>query len=252
MDKLLKIKTRIGNIAGNYIDCGDNKPLVIIAHGRGGNRNTGSKKIAEYLQSFGISSLRIDLYGYGESDGKFENITITTAKNSVLGTLDYVQKNIKHSKLFLFGTSYGGSGILGALSEISPSTISGLIFRCTILNYLAKTHREMSEQQISDWKNNGNIDDYEGKLNYSFYDDQNNYKSVDYEKLKLFNSLYFYAGKDSKILLSEVDELRSKLSDKLELVTYPNSVHGIDIQEDFDDMMVKTKDFVQQIASNTL
>lgn len=249
MDKFLRINTKIGNIAGNYIDCGDDKSLVIIVHGRGGNRNTGSKKIAEYLQLFGISSLRIDLYGYGESDGRFEDITISTAKDSILGTLDYVQKSLKYSKLFLFGTSYGGSGILGALSEISPSTISGLIFRCTILNYLAKTHREMSEQQISDWKNNGNIVDYEGKLNYSFYDDQNNYKSVDYEKLKLFNTLYFYAGKDSKILLSEINELKSKLGDKLELVTYPNSVHGIDIQEDFDDMMVKTKDFIKRLSS---
>ena len=126
--KVVKFETKIGNIVGDYVDCGNGKPLVIIAHGRGVNRNTGSKKIAEYLQTFGISSLRIDLYGYGESDGDFGDITITTAKESILGTLDYVQKNIKYGRLFLFGTSYGGSGILGALNESKISASVVVIF----------------------------------------------------------------------------------------------------------------------------
>lgn len=71
---MIKIQTEIGQIAGDYIDCGENAQLLIIAHGRGENRNGGWKKIGEYLEKFGIISLRIDLYGYVDSDGKFEDI----------------------------------------------------------------------------------------------------------------------------------------------------------------------------------
>lgn len=144
----------------------------------------------------------------------------------------------------MFGTSYGGSGILGALDEISQNKVVGLIFRCTILNYLAKTYREFSEQELNNWKERGCIDDYEGKLNYSFVEDMKNYSVIDYEKLSKFQTLYFYAGKDTRVLKAEVDDLKSKLGNKLKVVTYHNSVHGIDLEEDFNDMLVKTKDFV--------
>lgn len=45
MEKTLKISGKLGTIVGDYIDCDENTPLVIITHGRGGHRNTGSKKI---------------------------------------------------------------------------------------------------------------------------------------------------------------------------------------------------------------
>ena len=244
MEKTLKLNGKLGAIVGDYIDCGENTPLVIITHGRGGHRNTGSKKIANYLKNFNISSLRIDLYGYGESDGKFEDITITTSKESVLTALNYSDTNLKHQKIFLFGTSYGGSGILGALDDIDQNKVIGLIFRCTILNYLAKTHREFSKEELNNWKEKGYVDDYEGKLNYSFVEDMKNYDVIDYEKLSKFQILYFYAGKDTKVLKSEVNDLKSKIGDKIKVITYPNSVHGIDLEEDFNDMLVKTKDFV--------
>ncbi len=244
MEKTLKLNGKLGTIVGDYVDCGENTPLVIITHGRGGHRNTGSKKVAHYLKDFNISSLRIDLYGYGESDGKFEDITITTSKESVLTALNYAETNLKHQNIFLFGTSYGGSEILGALDEINTNKVVGLIFRCTILNYLAKTYREFSEQELNNWKVKGFIDDYEGKLNYGFVEDMKNYDVINYEKLSKFQTLYFYAGKDTKVLKSEVDNLKSKIGDKLKVVIYPNSVHGIDIEEDFNDMLVKTKDFV--------
>ena len=244
MKKTIRIDGKLGTIVGDYVNCGENTPLVIITHSRRGHRNTGSKKIANYLRDFNISSLRIDLYGYGESEGKFEDITITTSKESVLTALNYANSNLKHQKIFLFGTSYGGSGILGALDEINTDKVVGLIFRCTILNYLAKTHREFSEQELNNWKERGYVDDYEGKLNYSFVEDMKNYDVVDHEKLSKFKTLYFYAGKDTKVLKSEVDDLESKVGDKIKIVTYPNSVHGIDIEEDFNDMLTKTKDFV--------
>lgn len=244
MEKSLKMNGKLGIIVGDYIDCGKDTPLAIITHGRGGHKNTGSKKIANYLKGFNISSLRIDLYGYGESEGKFEDITITSAKESVLTALNYADSNLKHKKIFLFGTSYGGSGILGALGEIDQNKVVGLIFRCTILNYLAKTHREFSEQEINNWKKRGYIDDYEGRLNYSFVEDMKNYDVIDYGKLSKFQTLYFYAGRDTKVLKSEVVDLKSKMGNKLEVVVYPDSIHGIDIEEDFNNMLERTKDFV--------
>lgn len=247
---MLLIKTEIGNIAGDYLDCGKEAPLVIIAHGKGGHRNTASKEIAEYLWKFNISSLRIDLYGYGESDGKFEDITITTAKESILGAVEYAKSNLKYSKLFLFGTSYGGSGILGALPSLSSNDVSGLILRCTILNYWEKTLREFSKQELQEWKERGYRNDPEGRLNYSFVDDMKNYINLDYLELTQFNTLYFYAGKDTKVPRSDVDQLKANIPEKFDLVIYSNSAHGIDIKEDFDDMLIRTRKFIERVVQS--
>lgn len=67
--------------------------------------------------------------------GSLRILPITTAKNSILGVVKYAKENLKYSKLFLFGISCGGSGLLGAISELNLKDISGLIFRCTIINY---------------------------------------------------------------------------------------------------------------------
>jgi pimeloyl-ACP methyl ester carboxylesterase len=239
------VETKIGKIAFDHIDCGKSAPLLIITHGRGrtGNRNTSSKTIGEYLKNFGISSLRFDLYGYGESDGDFQDITITTAKDSALEMINYAKDNLKFTELFLFGTSYGGSGMLAALQEIDPNIVTGAIFRSTVLNYLAKTYREFSKEELVNWKRKGFINDSEGILKYSFVEDMAQYANVDYEKLKKFKILYFHGAKDPKVLMSELEEMESNLSD-FELIVYPNSGHAIDREKDFEDMLVKTKDFL--------
>jgi alpha-beta hydrolase superfamily lysophospholipase len=184
------------------------------------------------------------MYGYGESGGKFEDITISTARESVMDAVSYIKTKLKYKGLFLFGTSYGGSGILAALEDLNPKDISGLIFRSTILNYYAKTLRENSKEQLNNWRKRGYIDDHKGKLNYSFVEDMKNYQHIKYKKLSNFQTLYFHAGKDSKVLVSEINELKSKLDSNLELVIYPDSKHGIDLQEDRNDMLLKTKDFI--------
>lgn len=72
-----------------------------------------------------------------------------------------------------------------------------------------------------------------------------NYTEIDYSKLSQFPTLYFYAWKNTKVLLPEVEEVKSKVLDTFEIVVYPNSVHGIDIEEDFQDMLFRTKNFLQ-------
>jgi len=241
------IETYIGRIAADYFDNGSDSPLVIIAHGKGGHRNTGSKKIAEYLNRYGISTLRIDLYGHGESDGKYEDITITTARDSILGVIKYAQKHLNYRNLFLFGTSYGGNGILGALPYISTHEVSGIILRCTVLNYLEKTFRDFSKQELLEWKNQGYRTDSTGKLNYSFVADMEHYQEIDYAKLAQFETVYFYAGKDTKVLRSEVDQIKNRIPNTFQVITYPDSEHAITIPEDLDDMMTQTRDFIYRV-----
>ena len=64
--------------------------ILMMAHGFSSNKNTMNfVRLAESLDKEGIPSLRFDFFGHGESDGLFENITITEAVDDILQLYHY-------------------------------------------------------------------------------------------------------------------------------------------------------------------
>lgn len=56
---------------------GEKCPIVIICHGFGGNRDRGTTcTIGHQLPTENIASIRFDFNGHGESEGRFEDMTV--------------------------------------------------------------------------------------------------------------------------------------------------------------------------------
>lgn len=86
-------------------------PWVIFAHGLTGQRfgpHYLFVRIARELASKGISSLRFDFRGSGESDGPFHEMTFTTMKSDVHSAIRVVRRRYTPSHLVLVGHSLGG------------------------------------------------------------------------------------------------------------------------------------------------
>src|SRR3972149_4115310 len=82
--------------------------ILIMAHGFSSNKNTKNfVKLSEMLRTKGISSFRFDFWGHGESDGKFENITISEAVDDILNAIKFV-KELGYKNIGLLGSSFGG------------------------------------------------------------------------------------------------------------------------------------------------
>jgi pimeloyl-ACP methyl ester carboxylesterase len=106
-------------------------PAVALFHGFSGQRMefaclfvTFSRLLAEQ----GIASVRFDFLGSGESDGRFEDMTLSSELEDAHSVLDFLRarRGIDRGRLFLLGLSMGGS-IAGCLAGARPAEVRGLL-----------------------------------------------------------------------------------------------------------------------------
>jgi alpha/beta superfamily hydrolase/peroxiredoxin len=88
---------------------GQQCPMVVFCHGFGGTKEGPLfELITDSLQKHGISSIRFDFNGHGESEGKFEEMTVPNEINDAKKVIEYVRDLRYVSKIALVGHSQGG------------------------------------------------------------------------------------------------------------------------------------------------
>jgi pimeloyl-ACP methyl ester carboxylesterase len=106
-------------------------PAVALYHGFSGHRIESGFLFVGFsrlLAAQGIASVRFDFLGSGESDGRFEDITLSSEIEDAHGVLDFLsaRRGIDRGRLFLLGLSMGGS-IAGCLAGARPAEVRGLL-----------------------------------------------------------------------------------------------------------------------------
>ena len=87
-------------------------PLCLIFHGFTGHiEEDHIVAVARSMNEIGIATLRLDLYGHGNSDGEFRDHTLYKWLNNILAVVDYAKKLDFVSELFLCGHSQGGLAV---------------------------------------------------------------------------------------------------------------------------------------------
>ena len=103
-------------------------PLVIILHGFGSAKNRiHTMQTAETMREAGFATLRLDLFGHGESGGEFCRHTLYKWIGNTLAAINYM-RGLGYTELYLSGHSQGG--LVAALAgAMEPDRIRGLILR---------------------------------------------------------------------------------------------------------------------------
>ncbi|WLR57185.1 alpha/beta fold hydrolase [Mesobacillus subterraneus] len=106
-------------------------PAVILLHGFTGSKLEPHRfflKISRHLESLGIASFRFDFLGSGESDGKFEDMTVLKELSEAETILEYVRSHprIHGEKVIVLGFSMGGF-VVSLLAGEHPEKIEKLI-----------------------------------------------------------------------------------------------------------------------------
>ncbi|OGK41508.1 hypothetical protein A2954_00710 [Candidatus Roizmanbacteria bacterium RIFCSPLOWO2_01_FULL_37_12] len=153
-----------------------NKLIVILVHGFHSSKNTKSfGLLRELLEKKNISTFRIDIWGHGESEGLFENITISEAVDDILQAIKFLKEQ-GYKKIGLLGSSFGGNASIMAASKTNDLVF--LTLKSPVSDYGGYYEKEFTPDQIKDWKVKGYTYRADGednlKLNYSFYDDIKN------------------------------------------------------------------------------
>src|SRR5580658_8544851 len=113
---------------------------IVLVHGGGVTREEGSffTRLADGLGEAGVASLRFDLRGHGESEGRQEDLTLAAILNDIRVALAYVREAIGVERVSLLGASFGG-GICGYYAAKRPDEIDRLVMLNPQLDYKKRT-----------------------------------------------------------------------------------------------------------------
>ncbi|OGK34232.1 hypothetical protein A3I50_04630 [Candidatus Roizmanbacteria bacterium RIFCSPLOWO2_02_FULL_37_9] len=223
------------------------KLIVILAHGFSSNKNTKNfVKLKDILVGKGISSFRFDFYGHDESDGLFENITITEAVDDILQAIDFLKEK-GFNKIALFGSSFGG--ISSILAASKTNDLQFLALKSPVSDYKEVQYRLHSKEEIEDWKKNGlriyEDDGRKMRLNYSFFKDfkyNNAYKAA--LKIKI-PTLIVHGDADEEVPVSQSIKT-SKIIQNCKLVLVKDSDHVYTKEEHAQQMLKALTEFIIQ------
>ena len=72
------------------VDAGEKCPLVIVIHGfTGHSEERHIVAVSEALNEIGFATLRVDMYGHGDSDGQFHDHTLFKWLTNALAVFDW-------------------------------------------------------------------------------------------------------------------------------------------------------------------
>ena len=241
------------NLIGDlFLPEGEGKfPLVIFVHGyrstKGGSKAKAFNKI---LPQKGISFLAIDLSGRGESDGKFEDTTVTQYIDDLKSAIDYVitLDEIDSEKIGVIGSSLGG--IITLQESSKDNRAKALVLLSPVSFFPYKGTDEFSEEGVKEWKEKGYIYTESKrfgkmKLKYNFYEDVIKYKDVSvYENIKV-PVLIIHGNADDSVRIEDSRALAEKF-ENMKLIEIEGADHAYSNPEDFERMVDETVKFLQE------
>ncbi|MFJ8252970.1 alpha/beta hydrolase [Streptomyces sp. NPDC094466] len=113
---------------------------VLLVHGGGVTREEGGffGRLAGGLAEAGIASLRFDLRGHGESEGRQEELTLSMILNDIRVMLAHLREATGATEITLLGASFGG-GLCAYYAAKRPDAVDRLVLFNPQLNYKQRT-----------------------------------------------------------------------------------------------------------------
>ncbi|MEV0349017.1 alpha/beta fold hydrolase [Nonomuraea sp. NPDC050680] len=129
------------HLAATLVTPGESaESAVVLVHGGGVTREEGGffTRLAAGLGAAGLASLRFDLRGHGESEGRQEELTLSAILNDIRVALAHVREATGATRLSLLGASFGG-GICGYYAAHRPDEVSRLVLLNPQFDYKKRT-----------------------------------------------------------------------------------------------------------------
>ena len=113
---------------------------MVLVHGGGVTREEGGffTRLAAGLAETGVASLRFDLRGHGDSEGRQEELTLAAILNDIRVAIASVREATGATAVSLLGASFGG-GICGYYAAKRPDDVARLVLLNPQFNYKWRT-----------------------------------------------------------------------------------------------------------------
>jgi pimeloyl-ACP methyl ester carboxylesterase len=249
MEQMLSVSDRAGHKIAAILSRASNQTdrLVVLCHGFLSNKNsTTNKALTRVLNENGIATLRFDFFGQGESEGRFEAITVSTAIDQTIAVLD-IAGSLGFRRLGLMGSSFGGLVVI--LTAAQRSDLAAIGLKCPVPDFPEMLRLEFSEAGMERWKQRDEIPDVAGgpnpiKLRFAFYKDclhHDSYKAAE----SIQAPVRIVQGDcDEYVPLHQSHRLVEALHGPKDLRIIPGADHGFTKADDFHTMVTWLADWM--------
>ncbi len=113
---------------------------VVLVHGGGVTREEGGffTRLAAGLGEADVASLRFDLRGHGESEGRQEELTLAAILNDIRVAREHVREATSATRISLLGASFAG-GVCAYYAARRPEEIDRLVLLNPQFDYKKRT-----------------------------------------------------------------------------------------------------------------
>ncbi|MCK4540579.1 alpha/beta fold hydrolase [Candidatus Parcubacteria bacterium] len=236
---------RLSGIISNPTD-DTSRPVIILCHGFTTSKdNFTNSNLERILNKSSISTFRFDFFGHGESEGLFEDITISEAVDDIVNAIKYL-KSKSYSKIGLVGSSFGG--IASIMTASKTDDLFLLALKAPVSNYKERDIEIKGENFINDWKEKGHRIYVSGngnkhKLNFTFcedYDNNNGYEAA--KKIKI-PTLIVHGDKDESVPIEQSRKIVALIQNS-ELVEIKDGGHQFNNPGEFNKMLDLISSFI--------
>ena len=211
---------------------------IIFIHGLNSDMN-GEKALTveKYARKHKMNFVRFDCRGHGNSDGKFEDFTISDWKKDLVNVID----NLTRGPQILIGSSMGG-WLMMLAARVRPLRVKGMIGLAATPDFGDNLYNNLTIKNKREIKNKGIIK--HSSFGFSYFIRKNFF--IDARKNKVLNKLYRYNkplilihGLNDNVVSSKVPKkiLKKVTSKKIQIILLKNSDHRLSSKKDLHTLM---------------
>lgn len=221
--------------------------LVVLCHGFLSNQNSRTnQRLTELLLPKGIGTLRFDWVGMGESEEKFEDITVSACIQQLGRILDFLVSE-GFCNLGIIGSSFGG--LLSLLVAPNHPAVKAIGLKCPVPDFPELLEREFGKDSMTVWKRTNLIPNILGgndpiPLRYSFYEDCLAFNAFESARMIQAPTLIVHGDQDELVPLQQIVRLEKVLPHKKKLHLIEGANHYFGRPEDFRKMTVLLSDWM--------
>ena len=183
--------------------------IIIMCHGLGSNKDyIPYITLQDKINALGITTFRMDLLGHGESDGEFDDLTLTETIDDILCAKHELERR-GYGNIGYIGTSFGG---VGGIMVASLEQFKFLILISPPTHYdiseMVKSSIHMLRELV---KINKATEKRKAHPNMRFFMDYGSYDSYDAAKKITAPVLIIHGNKDNIVPLAKSRELKKRI-----------------------------------------
>lgn len=230
---------------------------VVLVHGGGVTREEGGffTRLAAGLAEAGVTSLRFDLRGHGESEGRQEELTMATILNDIRVSMAYLREATGGSEISLCGASFAG-GITAYYAAKRPDDLSRLVLLNPQVDYKQRTidsrdywtNDVLSDERVKELNDTGALQ-FKADLKHGrpFLNEVFWFRPLDALSEIKAPTLIIHGNADTLVPIDGSREAASRFTAPVELIEIEGSQHGFAVHDDPQYLNPKSQEYQTEV-----